>query len=251
MLTPILCLVIILAIKLLAESFVSGTPSAPTYLYFADNTNGQVPVPGVFPPTSCKIVYEYGSSDASILSEFNGKTGMMESLPLPFKSAVCQDFDNKTVPYFRDGNYTSIRGMGEAIAKDITDLNKLPLKDVNTSTLLPDGAIYIENLTDKSFTGHISINNILYDKYHRDNGVTVIHAGYNPDIRHNKKGRAKVIPSEGMISMMNLFTNGHINKYLKKFGGKETIVETIVSPLVNGSVSLGFIQSMILLVSCT
>lgn len=57
---------------------------------------------------------------------------------------------------------------------------------------------------------------------------------------------AAIAGTEGMIGMMNLITNSHINKYHNADPTKPIYVNTIVSPLFNTDTGSALIDSVLL-----
>lgn len=142
-----ICLLIILLIKVLTADLVAnvskqiGDYNLPQFIYVSD-------FPYITNMLSnhtlkdCKVIYSYGATSPELLTEFGGKGGMMESLPQSFKSD-CYQMEYKEMPYFRESDYTSIDAMGEKIGKQLVELNKIPIDQVESSPMVGDG--YIRN----------------------------------------------------------------------------------------------------------
>lgn len=142
-----ICLLIILLIKVLTADLVAnvskkvGNINLPQFIYVSD-------FPSITNILSdhklkdCKVIYNYGASSPELLTEFGGPGGMMDSLPQSFKSD-CPEMDYKSMPYFRESNYTSIDSMGERIGTKLVELNKIPIDQVESSPMVGDG--YIRN----------------------------------------------------------------------------------------------------------
>lgn len=69
---------------------------------------------------------------------------------------------------------------------------------------MPDTSLLITDLSmEKGLKGHLQVNNVRYENYHRDNGDTFAHTTIGD------KSTATVFPTESAIGVFNLVSNMH------------------------------------------
>jgi len=153
------------------------------------------------------VIYDYGLKSPNLADKFNG---LWEAIPTLFKSE-CPTFDFEQVPFARKNNYSTIKKMGEYIGKSIIDLNKIDINSVKTSNIVGDGYLLLNGLNATSISAHLSINNILYPDYHRDNGITTIYPMSQMLGLKNTKSYANIIYSE----------NSYKNRLLRTIGNED------------------------------
>lgn len=189
------------------------------------------------------IIYDFNAQnqDPGLLNRFNDLQNNINPI---LKPVYITSETSVQMLHFRKSDYGSASQMGLDLAKKSVKLNDMPKEDLPYEKILPDGSFLFKQISKDLVESHISVNNLASKNLHRGNGVTI-----SRQIQKNGEYIFMMTPTEGMISMMNYITNGHIRQYLSSSPNQSQkhydIVETGITPFIGESLAHSTIDSCI------
>lgn len=225
--TPLLCLLFIYIIKLIVEVQIKkssfGLKLSIPYLFNIPIYSKLKYAEQIIHVESCDewYLYSFGpnaqdEASKNFFGANNGTIGAPSSGMLTSQKNILQKSCpsvQKMSPYFQDldkiGN-PSEKSINEFIYNRLDELNKLDYSELINDTVisrLPDGAITINEINNKTFSYKMQINDNRIPFYHRSNGVTQFDM-YNENTK-NYSYYSNVL--NGMLWATDLFNKAYIN----------------------------------------
>ena len=152
------------------------------------------------------------------------------------------DGSSLTYPIWERFEGKNIDDMNDQLIRDIRYLNDLDISELTNDRVMPDTSLLISKLSmEKGLSGHLQVNNVRYENYHRDNGDTFAHTTIGD------KSTAVVFPTESAIGVFNLVSNMHFQHI---FQNDFVNIVSMVSQTVDGNNIDEILNSLLALV-CT
>ena len=223
--TPLLCLLFIYMVKLIVETQIKKTPyglklSIP-YLFNIPIYSKLKYAEQIIRVNSCDewYLYNFGpnAQDEESRAFFGKNDGRESSGMLSSQRGVLQQSCptvKKMSPYFQnleDIKQNKENTTNEFLYNRLDELNKLDYNELKNDSVinrLPDGAITINQINNKTFSYKMQINDNRLSFYHRSNGVTQFDM-YNENTK-NYTYYSNVL--NGMIWATDLFNKAYISK---------------------------------------
>lgn len=245
LLTPLLTLLIFYQIHALVTSHnlvlmqrIDSMGILPYFIYplnLMNSQNAKMFSRGFYKIEGEQVIHRVGVKDKGMMDRAKD---MFSALPYGYYHY----WHHSRQPHFSYSNFTNISSANILLSDNLLQTTHIPKQQLYHSPLLPDTSILLNRIDNKyGIDAHVQVNNLIMRTYHRPNGFTFSYVNAPKD---GDGGR--MIPlltgTEAYLSMVNLFSNTHIQSLSSTQGMPPSIVG-ICSPTVDSNIILSFIDS--------
>ena len=223
--SPLVCLLLLYLIDHLIRTYNTSNMKRldtagimPTMFYAMNMMNNQQmggALKVMYQTNNSDIVHRYAVVSEDIKPQIED---MVSSCPLSFYFET----NGTRQPRFINIDIKNEEEANLKLEEDLYHLHTVSRQDAMTDKTLPDSFTLFKSFNQSSgISAHIQVNNLVYIPYHRQNGFnSFLMKSVMGDEGIDKLNSSidAIVPSEGYMSLMNLYNNQFIQKRLDSPG---------------------------------